>query len=172
MNIRRCKNWKKIWEREHVNYEHFISFHARSKNCSSCCFFLLIFCPNKGENAIWSRHRAVFELFPCFTSLPLKKARSSIGAPVVLRATGLLVSWPPPLQWMSPLLAINQVRTKVKAPPKGYATPHWCTSPTDIPPLWCVAFGEERPRGFNGDLWCTLTVNQAQLVGTEFQLVG
>ncbi len=64
------------------------------------------------------------------TSLPLKKARSSIGADPGSGLTEPLVFTPPPWMPPPPLLAINQVRTKVKSPPgicqthMESATPH------------------------------------------------
>ena len=71
-----------------------------------------------------------------FTSLPLKKARSSVGAD---RGSGLMrpLVYPSP-HGCHPPPAINQVRAKVKpSPPQGYATPHeMCHPPTDAPFHW------------------------------------
>ncbi len=67
--------------------------------------------------------------YTLFTSLPLKKARSSIGAPVVLRATGPLVKLTPPPPWMPPPASLQpseELRTKVNPPPPWKVPPPRC----------------------------------------------
>ena len=93
---------------------------ANFSMCSSSCFF-----PRFAKG------------IPLVTSLLLKKAPSSIGADGVSRGMRPLVYRPCPLD-ATPLLAINQVRTKVKPPP-GKAPPPLTCMP---PPLLALVYGD------------------------------
>ena len=107
------------------------------------------------------------------TSLPLEKARSSIGADNISRAKR-------PLLYLSshrchPLLAFNQVRSTVN--PKGYRChPHWCTTPawnvspppTDSdPPSRCTAMVAAKYLGLWGQISRFLCWRWQKNGGTE-----
>ena len=78
--------------------------------------------PQKSTWCVLSMILHVLSAKLIFTSLPLNEARSSIGAPVVLEQQDLWFSWPP-YKCYPPLLAFNQVRTKVN-PPRDMPPPH------------------------------------------------
>ena len=81
---------------------------------------------------------------PLITSLPLKKAPSSVGADRGSGETRPMVYPCPPMDATTPPLAINQVRThppRIYATPMKCAIPHWtCHLPSQRaipPPLTC-----------------------------------